>query len=130
MIWSRSFAGVSAVAVVLMLLVSPFSPTAQEPDGQGVTFDDLLSGLTVPSQWLTFSGDYTGQRHSPLMQITADNVHRLVPEWTFQTGTMTRGRGFETTPLVWDGVLYVTGSNNFAWALDARTGRPLSLIHI
>ena len=37
---------------------------------------------------------------------------------------MTRGRGFEATPLVLDGVLYVTGSNNFAWALDARTGRP------
>ena len=36
----------------------------------------------------------------------------------------TRGRGFEATPLLWDGVLYVTGSNNFAWALDARTGRP------
>ncbi len=124
MISSRSFAGASAVAAMLMLFVSPFSPAAQEPEGQGVTFDDLLSGLTVPSQWLTFSGDYTGQRHSPLMQITADNVHRLVPEWTFQTGTMTRGRGFETTPLVWDGVLYVTGSNNFAWALDARTGRP------
>jgi alcohol dehydrogenase (cytochrome c) len=37
---------------------------------------------------------------------------------------MPRGRGFEATPLAWDGVLYVTGSNNFAWALDGRTGRP------
>src|SRR5690606_13221507 len=73
---------------------------------------------------LTFSGDYSGKRHSPLTQITPDNVHRLVPVWTFQTGTMTRGRGFETTPLLLDGVLYVTGSNNFAWAVDARTGRP------
>ena len=51
-------------------------------------------------------------------------MHRLTAQWTFQTGTMTRGRGFETTPLVWDGVLYMTGSNNLAWALDARTGRP------
>ena len=89
-----------------------------------MTFEDLVSGLRQPSQWLTFSGDYTGQRHSPLTQITPENVHRLVSQWTFQTGTITRGRGFETTPLVWDNVLYVTGSNNFAWALDARTGRP------
>ena len=37
---------------------------------------------------------------------------------------MARGRGFEATPLVWDGVLYVSGSNNYAWALDPRTGRP------
>jgi alcohol dehydrogenase (cytochrome c) len=90
----------------------------------GVTYRDLLVGLSAPSRWLTFSGDYGGQRHSPLQQITPDNVHRLGPEWTFQTATMTRGRGFEATPLMWDGVLYVTGSNNFAWALDARTGRP------
>jgi alcohol dehydrogenase (cytochrome c) len=89
----------------------------------GVTYADLLQGLSDPASWLTFSGDYSGRRHSPLTQITPQNVHRLAPVWTFQTGTMTRGRGFETTPLVLDGVLYVTGSNNFAWALDARTGR-------
>ncbi len=59
-----------------------------------------------------------------MTQLTRDNVSRLTAQWTFQTGTMTRGRGFEATPLLWDGVLYVTGSNNFAWALDARTGRP------
>jgi alcohol dehydrogenase (cytochrome c) len=91
---------------------------------RGVTYRDILDGLKDPSRWLTFSGDYSGRRHSPVSQITGDNVDRLVPEWTFQTGTMTRGRGFEATPLAWDGVLYVTGSNDFAWALDARTGRP------
>ncbi|MDO8677951.1 MAG: PQQ-dependent dehydrogenase, methanol/ethanol family [Acidobacteriota bacterium] len=90
----------------------------------GVTYRDLLGGLQDPSRWLTYSGDYTGRRHSPLTQITRENVARLAAQWTFQTGTMTRGRGFEATPLLWDGVLYVTGSNNFAWALDARTGRP------
>lgn len=90
----------------------------------GVADRDLLAGLTDPSRWLTYSGDYTGRRHSPLTAITRDNVQHLKPEWTFQTGTTTRGRGFEATPLLWDGVLYVSGSNNFAWALDARTGRP------
>ena len=90
----------------------------------GVTYRDLLGGLKDPSRWITYSGDYTGQRHSPLTAITRDNVPGLKPEWTFQTGTTTRGRGFEATPLLWDGVLYVSGSNNFAWALDARTGRP------
>ncbi|HLF10536.1 MAG TPA: PQQ-binding-like beta-propeller repeat protein, partial [Gammaproteobacteria bacterium] len=94
------------------------------PADAGVTYEDLLKGLADPSRWLTFSGDYSGQRHSPLTQITPENVRRLAPVWTFQTGTLARGRGFETTPLVLDGVLYVTGPNNFAWALDARTGRP------
>ena len=83
-----------------------------------------MRGFDDPSRWLTFSGDYSGTRHSPLQQITPKNVDQLRPVWTFQTGTTTRGRGFETSPLMDDGILYVTGSNNFAWAIDARTGRP------
>ena len=89
-----------------------------------ITSQDLLNGLKNPSSWLTYSGDYSGQRHSPLKQITPENAHRLSAQWTFQTETTARGRGFEATPLILDGVLYVTGPNNFAWALDARTGRP------
>jgi len=99
---------------------SPSAPTAPS----GVTAADIRAGLADPTRWLTFSGDYTGQRHSPLTQITPRNVSSLSPQWTFQTGSYARGRGFETTPLAVDGVLYVTGSNNYAWAVDARTGRP------
>jgi alcohol dehydrogenase (cytochrome c) len=97
---------------------------AQEAGPPTVTYQDLLNGLKDPSRWLTYSGDYSGQRHSPLKQITPENVHRLAAQWTYQTGTTARGRGFESTTLVIDGVLYVTGPNNFAWALDARTGHP------
>ena len=111
--------------LVLVVLTTEIQPSVLAQSAEsGVTYEDLLNGLSEPSKWLTYSGDYTGQRHSPLTMITPENVQDLVPIWTFQTGTMTRGRGFETTPLVLDGVLYVTGSNNFAWALDARTGRP------
>lgn len=89
----------------------------------GPSYEDILAGFEDPERWLTYSGDYSGKRHSPLTQITRENVDRLRPVWTFQTGTTTRGRGFETTPLVDDGVLYVTGSNNYAWAIDAHSGR-------
>ena len=112
-------------ALVFVVLTTGIqAPVLAQNTESGVTYEDILNGLSEPSKWLTYSGDYTGQRHSPLTMITPGNVQDLVPIWTFQTGTMTRGRGFETTPLVLDGVLYVTGSNNFAWALDARTGRP------
>lgn len=97
---------------------------AQERTGPVVTYQDLLDGLKNAASWLTYSGDYSGQRHSPLKQITPENARRLAAQWTFQTETMARGRGFEATPLVLDGVMYVTGPNGFAWALDARTGRP------
>ena len=96
---------------------------AQVP-AAGPTYEALLEGFNDPTRWPTFSGDYSGRRHSPLTQISPGNVHRLAAQWTFQAGTMARGRGFEATPLVWDGVLYVSGSNNYAWALDPRTGRP------
>ena len=107
---------------LLLALAGLTTVNAQTP-ADGVSYEDILAGFDDPQRWLTYSGDYTGQRHSPLTQITPDNVHRLAPVWTFQTETTTRGRGFETTPLIDDGVLYVTGSNNYAWAVDARSGR-------
>ena len=88
-----------------------------------VTTQDILAGLTADgSSWLTFGGDYANQRHSPLTQITPENVGRLVPRWTFQTGTL---GNFETTSLLHDNVLYVTGPQSVAWAIDARTGRQI-----
>jgi alcohol dehydrogenase (cytochrome c) len=90
-----------------------------------VTTQDLIDGLKHPGRWLTYSGDYTGRRHTPLKQITVDNAHRLAAQWTFQAEGMVIGRGFESTPLVMDGVLYITGNNNVAWAVDARSGRQI-----
>src|SRR6476661_8392304 len=58
---------------------------AQESAPPPITEQDLLSGLKNPTRWLTFSGDYTGQRHSPLAQLTPQNVAGLVPQWLFQT---------------------------------------------
>jgi alcohol dehydrogenase (cytochrome c) len=108
---------VAALAALGTLLV------AQESVSPGVTLQDLLQGYRNPARWLTFSGDYSGQRHSPLKQITPENAHRLTAQWAFQTGIIPR-RGFEGTPLAADGVVYLTGPFNNAWALDARTGRP------
>jgi alcohol dehydrogenase (cytochrome c) len=117
------FARGSAVAAIAAAVLGSALIVAQERPHLGVTYEDILQGYTNPSSWPTYSGDYTGQRHSPLKQIAPDNVHRLAAQWTFQTGIIPR-RGFEGTPLFSDGVLYVTGPFNAAWALDARTGRP------
>jgi alcohol dehydrogenase (cytochrome c) len=88
-----------------------------------VTSQDLLAGLDAAgSRWLTFGGGYNNHRHSPLTQITPENVNRLVPQWMFQTDTLGR---FETTPLLRDNVLYATGPLNMAWAIDARSGREI-----
>ena len=106
----------AACGVVLAFAAEPGAQ--QKPEA--VTADRLVAGHKDQSQWLMFGGDYTAQRHSPLTQVTPQNVTRLAHQWTFQTGTL---GALETTTLVHDGVLYVTGPNNVAWALDAKTGK-------
>ena len=110
--------------VVFALLVSMLASLAsaqQSSETRLVTSEDIREGLTADgSRWLTFGGDYSNHRHSPLTQITPENVDRLVPQWTFQTNVLEK---FETTPLLRDNVLYVTGPLNMAWAIDARSGR-------
>jgi alcohol dehydrogenase (cytochrome c) len=105
-----------ATAALLMSTVFCWCARAQ------VTPQRLLDSAKEPQNWLTYSGDYAGHRFSALDQINTGNAHALVPKWAYQT--MAGGK-FETTPLVVDGVLYGTGQDNRAYALDARTGRPI-----
>jgi alcohol dehydrogenase (cytochrome c) len=72
--------------------------------------------------WLTYGKNSFGWRYSELAQIHTGNVRRLAPAWVFQTRVP---GNLETTPLVVDGLMFVTGGSNHAFALDARTGRSL-----
>ena len=87
-----------------------------------VTAQRLLNAGQEPQNWLMYSGDYAGKRFSTLQEIKVGNAEKLVPKWAYQT--MAGGK-FETTPLVVDGILYATGQDDRAFALDARTGRPI-----
>ena len=100
-------------------------PAPPSPPLTAISSQDHLDGLKNTSRWLMYSGDYTGRRHSPLTQVAPGNVSRLAAQWAFQTDNMVAGRGFEGTPLLLDGVLYVTGNNNTAWAINVRTGDQL-----
>jgi alcohol dehydrogenase (cytochrome c) len=96
---------------------------AQQGPPALVTSQELLEGLPADgSRWLMYGGNYNNHRYSPLTQINPQNVARLAPQWTFQTATL---GNFQTTTLVRDNILYVTGPQNVAWALDARTGRQI-----
>jgi alcohol dehydrogenase (cytochrome c) len=106
----------------LLMVVVASAGLAAQAGGPQVTSQDLLDGLKDPSRWVTYGGDYNGHRHSPLTQITPENVGQLTAQWTFQTGTL---GSFQTTPVVIDGVIYATGYNGFAWAIDARSGRQI-----
>ena len=87
-----------------------------------VTYERLRAAAREPQNWLTYSGAYSGWRYSTLNQINAGNASHLSLQWAFQVGDIGQ---LETTPLVVDGVLYGTGQNNKAFAIDARTGRAI-----
>jgi len=100
----------------LFLATMPAKLTAQ------VTNDQLLNSSTTPANWLQYSGSYDGHRFSSLAQINRENVSHLTAQWVFQTPVT---GNFENTPLVVDGIMYVSAQENTAFALDARTGRRL-----
>lgn len=82
----------------------------------------LIGADKEASDWLLPGRDYADRRFSPLDQISTDNVKTLVPKWIYQTGTAAT---FQTTPLVADGVMYVTAPFSHVMAVDARTGREI-----
>ena len=73
--------------------------------------------------WLTYHGDYTGQRHSRLAQITPDNVGQLKRVWRFETRL---GPSIKASPILKDGVLYITTPDNL-WAVDAHRPGEVAL---
>ncbi len=104
-----------------LLLVSCLAISAQELN------QSHLKKLSSASGWPTYNGDYSGRRHSPLKQIDAKNVGSLVNAWTYQAtnyGTPSFGNILKATPLLVNGVLYVTMPEN-VWAVDAHNGHEL-----
>src|SRR5712692_10097986 len=85
-------------------------------------YERIVNADREPGQWLTYSGHYSGRRHSLLKQITRENVGSLKPVWIYQ---IDRRDKFETTPLVIDGVMYITEPPSNVTAIDVRTGRAL-----
>jgi alcohol dehydrogenase (cytochrome c) len=83
----------------------------------------ILSAATALAQdWTSYGKDSFGWRYSELDQINTKTVARLTPQWIYQTNVPGKN---ETTPLVFGGMMYITGPSNNAWALDAVTGRPI-----
>ena len=120
-----------AVALALLALLTPAS--AQEPSATAappaeagapsfspVTWERLLAAADEPHNWLMYSGTFDSKRYSGLDQIHAGNVGELELEWAYQLSALDRA---ETTPLVVDGVMFVTEAPSNVVALDAATGR-------
>jgi alcohol dehydrogenase (cytochrome c) len=77
--------------------------------------------VTSQTGWTTYNGQASGNRYSPLTQITPGNVGRLTAQWVFTLPNVSQG---QATPVVADGVMYVSAANDL-YALDAGSGRQV-----
>ena len=87
-----------------------------------VTQDMLTKSAGDSNNFLHTNGDYTQQRYYPNKQITPRNVARLRPAWIFQTEVK---ESMETSPIVVNGVMFITTSFSHVYALNAATGEEL-----
>ena len=85
-----------------------------------VSAERLRDSAREPQNWLTYNGSYASTHHSTLNQLRPDNVARLELKWVWQANSLEK---LEATPLIVDGVMYLTDPPNDVVAVDARTGR-------
>ncbi|MEZ5823717.1 MAG: PQQ-dependent methanol/ethanol family dehydrogenase [Geminicoccaceae bacterium] len=107
--------------VMAALLATTFASTAW---AAGVTEEDLANDQATTHQIVTNGMGRHLQRFSPLEILNKENVKNLVPAWAFSFGGE-KQRGQEAQPLVYDGVMYVTGSYSRLYAIDVKTGEEL-----
>jgi len=111
------------------------APKSQPSKAPGIDFARISN--PKPGEWLTYNGKMSGNRYSELTQINKTNAHQLTLKWIFSVPLWKnllphtsyfvenmRYFGLETTPVVADGIMYVTGPNA-AFALDPLTGREI-----
>jgi alcohol dehydrogenase (cytochrome c) len=102
--------------VAALALLIPMSIFAQVP------YERLLHSDHEPQNWLTYGGNLQSQRFSALKQINTKNAASLKTAWVYQM----RSAGIvETSPIVVDGIMYITEPPSTVTALDARTGKAL-----
>ncbi|WP_296680617.1 PQQ-dependent dehydrogenase, methanol/ethanol family [Novosphingobium sp.] len=119
MVLGKWFVASAAVAMIATFsgCSKPGTPEAPSLATTGVT--DAMINAGVGNEWLTYGGGYDEQRDSPLTQISDKNVAGLGLAWFADLDT---ARGQEATPLMHDGVLYVTSAWSKVFAYDAKTG--------
>ncbi|TFG51223.1 MAG: PQQ-dependent dehydrogenase, methanol/ethanol family, partial [Gemmatimonadales bacterium] len=114
---SRNRSSVAAVLAAAGLL-------ACQPADRGpvVSTERIVAADREPGNWLTHGRTYSEQRFSPLTAVNTETVGQLGLAWSYELKTP---RGISATPLVVDGVMYVTSAWSIVYALDAATGREL-----
>lgn len=123
----RTFAACLAAALAIGLLGcgKQSAPTATGPAERPFAYVDderLANAQNEPENWLIYNGNWHEQRYSKLNQINVETIAQLKPAWSADYDT---NRGQESTPLVVDGVMFVTTAWSKVYALNAKTGEQI-----
>ena len=113
-------ASVAIVAVLSSMIAS--GENAEELRRHVSRVTDEILAHPSPDDWLTWRGTSKSLGYSALDQITRENAKNLEMQWVFQARSLEK---FEATPLVVDGIMYITEPPNNVLALDAKTGAVL-----
>ncbi|MBK8018829.1 MAG: PQQ-binding-like beta-propeller repeat protein [Betaproteobacteria bacterium] len=108
--------GIDRTVAACVLCAVPLVAMAGDDD------TSLLGAAHDRGNWLLYGRDYSNQRFSDLTQINAGTVGHLAPAWVYQSGV---ANTFQATPIVVDGIMYISLPFNHVVALDARTGSQL-----
>ncbi|MEM7545005.1 MAG: PQQ-dependent methanol/ethanol family dehydrogenase [Pseudomonadota bacterium] len=108
---------------LMMAAVAGFLSTSVA-HAAGVTEEDLANDTENVSQVVTNGMGRHLQRYSPMDTLNKGNVQNLFPAWAFSLGGE-KQRGQETQPIIYDGIMYITGSYSRMYALDVKTGKEL-----
>src|SRR5690242_8266698 len=101
---------------------APLPPAPRFTSVTGQMLLDAGRDASHAANWVMYGGAYTNQRYSVLDQIDKSNVKSLALAWTYKTGVPL---SFETTPVVVDGVMYMTTADSKVIALNAATGEQM-----
>lgn len=118
----RGTAGACAALAVTFAQAGETTNTSVYGDLNTVTQDMLNRAANDGNNFLHTNANYEQTRYYPSKQINVDNVKNLKPEWIFQTEVV---ESMETSPIVVNGIMYITTSFNHIYALDARTGEQI-----
>src|SRR6267142_2088697 len=119
-ILAGSFHGTSAMAEEVSGQV--LSPQRIQSITSAIDGAAIIANAKTTKDWLSYGLDYSESRYSKLNQINTENVKSLGLQWTYNLESL---RGVEATPLIVDGIMYVSASWSVVHALDVRTGKRI-----
>ena len=85
-----------------------------------INTERIINANNEPQNWLSHGRDYHEQRYSPLNQVNLETINKLELEWSLDMGTK---RGLEATPIIDNGIMFVSSTWSVVHAVDAKTGK-------